>query len=115
MRAGQELGREIRDDLGAYSRPAIASTVVDVAVEHAVADGIGERHVPVVARRVLRQLGLEVVQVVDQRFGNRLGAGTGANRVTATPILGSACPLSLDFMPSHCRGPSQCHRKFARS
>ena len=56
----------------------------DVAVQHAVADGVGERHVPVVARRMLRQLGLEVVQVVDQRFGDRFRAEPGANVFRAT-------------------------------
>jgi hypothetical protein len=50
-------------------------------VQHAVADGIGKGHVPIVARRVLGQLGLEEMQVVDQRFGNGLGAGAGANGI----------------------------------
>ena len=58
---------------------AIASSVRDVAVQHAIAHGIGQRHVPVVSRRMSGKLGLLTVQVVDQRFGNRVRTQPGAH------------------------------------
>ena len=51
----------------------------DIAVQHAVANRVGERHVPVVARGMLRRFGLEAVQVVDQRLGDRVGAESRAD------------------------------------
>ena len=50
-----------------------------IAVHHAVANGVGERHVPVVARRVLWQFSLKAVQVVDQGCGDRIRSEAGAN------------------------------------
>ena len=59
--------------------PAIDPTVADVALQHAVANGVGEGHVPVVARGVLRQFGLKAVQVFDQGCGDRIRSKSGAN------------------------------------
>ena len=51
----------------------------DIAVEHAVTNREGQRHIPVVARGVFRQFGLEIVQVVDQRLGDGIRRESGAN------------------------------------
>ena len=78
MRAGQELGRQIRDD---FFRSGLGYRLqrLDVAVDHPIANGKGQRHIPVVARGVLRQLALQAPQVVDQRLSDRVDAKPGAN------------------------------------
>src|SRR5678815_1212304 len=52
---------------------------LDVPAQHAIANGVCERHVPIVARRKLRRLGLQVIQVVEQCFADRLGAHRSTN------------------------------------
>ena len=86
MGAGQELGGQVGDDLGgAGARDRVHRR--DVVVEHAVADGVGERHVPVVASRVLRQLGLPIAQVVEQGLGHLPGRGGRAGALAITLAL----------------------------
>jgi hypothetical protein len=92
MRARQEFGRQIRDDFGTSVRVGNRVHRRDVAIQQAVADRVGERHVPVVARRVSRKLGLVMVQVFDQRGGDGIRAESGAHsrRVSLAlgPVLG---------------------------
>src|SRR4051812_27066094 len=72
MGSSQEFGGEIRDHLGRGTGGADPFDHPDVTVQHAVAHRAGERHVPVVACGVLRRLGLDAVQVVDQCLTDRL-------------------------------------------
>ena len=78
----------------------------DVAIQQAIANRIRERHVPVVAGGVPRQLGLQIVQVVDQRPGDRIRVQAGARaRPVGRPMSGSRARL---MTRSRCHwGPSK--------
>ncbi len=96
VRACQEFGGQVcdhLDGLGAGER----LDGRDVAVEQAIADRVGERHVPVVACRVLRQLGLDVVEVVEQRFGQGLGLRADAHALTAPRRFARRAVLDFRF------------------
>ena len=69
MGSGQELGRQIGDDLDGELRVRDRFERLDVAMQHAIADGIGERHAPVRCVAMLGQLGLKTVQVLDRAPG----------------------------------------------
>ena len=86
MRPGQKFGREIGHDLGRGIRCGNRFHRLDIAVQHAVANRIGEGHVPVVARCVLRQLGLQIVQVVDQRLTDGLDIESRADVRSLAPL-----------------------------
>ena len=79
VRPDQELSGQVGDDFVAAACGRHALQRVDVVVDHAIADGVGQSHVPVVAGRLLRQLGLKAPQVLDQRTGDGVGPGPGAN------------------------------------
>ena len=84
MRSSQEFSGEISDNFGGCARSRNAVHRGDIVIQHAIANGVGQGHVPVVARCMLRQLGLQIVQVVYQGFGNLIGSGSDANvRVAA--------------------------------
>jgi hypothetical protein len=87
--SGQEFRREIRNDFGIRVRLRNRIHGSYVAVHHSIAHGIGESHVPVVARRVLRQLALKAMQIVDQGWGDRIRFESGSNVVRAIRL---ACP-----------------------
>src|SRR5262249_40826951 len=72
-------------------------------VHHAVANGISERHIPVIARGMLRQLALKAAEIFDQGRGDRIRFESGANalRIVRRPSLGS-----------RFRGNSECHTRF---
>jgi hypothetical protein len=80
MRSCQELRRKIGISLGVRIRSGNRSHGGYIALHHAVANGVGEGHVPVVARRVPWQFSLKAVQVFDQGCGNRICPKSGGER-----------------------------------
>jgi hypothetical protein len=87
VRPGQKLSREISHNLGGCVRAGDRFQRLDKAVQHAVANCVGEGHVPVIARRLLRQLGLHIMQVINQGFGDGSRSESGANVLTSIVIL----------------------------
>ena len=79
MRAGQELGGQIGDDL--VSAPDLGYRLqrLDIAVDHAIANRKRQGHVPVIPRRMLRQLALKTTQVIEQRLSDGAGGLPCAN------------------------------------
>ena len=77
VRAGQELRREIGHDLGPRIQHGIDR--LQVAIEQAVANGQGERHVPVVPGGEPGGDRLLVMQLVGHGGGDRLFAEPGSN------------------------------------
>ena len=76
--SGQELGGQVCDGLGRISFGNRRQGRY-ITLHHAVAHGVGEGHVPVVARRVLWQFSLKAVQILDQRRRDRIHPKSGAN------------------------------------
>ena len=96
MRSGQELRRKIRDGLGGCVRFGNRRHRGHIAIHHAVANGVCEGHVPVVAGRVLWQLGLEAMQVIDQSFDDCIDTKAPAN-VRGRVALYLSLGVSRDF------------------
>ena len=93
MRPGQELGRQIRHDLagrGCFDRPL---RIRHEGMQEPVPDGVGQRHIPVVARRVPRRSALATREVLDDGRGHRVHAhapqGCSCPRA---PLTARSCP-----------------------
>ena len=76
VRAHEEFGREIRD--GARSLLGVGRGGADPALQHAVADRIGQRHVVVVLGGQGRELALHVEEIVEERALDGLLVEVGA-------------------------------------
>ena len=95
MRSGQELRRKICNRLSVRIRSRNRFQGRYIALHHAVANGVGEGHVPVVARRVLRRLPLQAVQILDQRGGDCIRAEPGSNACGGNRL--SSVPETFSF------------------
>ena len=72
MRADEELGREVGDHLRRNAGAVDRLQCRNVAIHDAGTNRVGERHIPVVARRVLGMLALKVMEVLEQVAGEVL-------------------------------------------
>src|SRR5688572_3176788 len=86
MWPGQKFRREISHRLEGSVGSGKRFHRLDIAVEHTITNRVGERHVPVVSRRVLRQLGLEIMQIVGHRLRDGIRSQPGANRIMAIAL-----------------------------
>ena len=82
VRPDQKFSGEIRDQLRARVPLNDRFRRCHTAVEQPIAHRIGQRHVPVVARREPRRLGQQELKVLDQRLGNRIGTQARSNRLS---------------------------------
>src|SRR6516164_2320773 len=108
MRSSQELCRKICHGLGSSVRFGKRGYRGDIAIHHAVANGVREGHVPIVARRVPRQFALEAMQVIDQSFDDCVRTKAPAN------VHGSVAPyvgLGVSGNFGHRKSSTSAHTR----